>query len=34
MTGADKIQGKKLIRLMEQVEREKIRLSMRLVGQN
>ena len=34
MTGAEKIQGKKLIRLMEQVQREKIMLSMRLVGQN
>lgn len=34
MTGAEKIQGKKLIRLLEQVQREKIMLSMRLVGQN
>ena len=34
MTGAEKIQGKKLVRLMEQVQREKIMLSMRLVGQN
>jgi hypothetical protein len=34
MAGAEKIQGKKLIRLMEQVQREKIMLSMRLVGQN
>ena len=34
MTGAEKIQGKKLIRLMEQIQREKIMLSMRLVGQN
>lgn len=34
MTGAEKIQGKKLIRLMEQVQREKIMLSMRFVGQN
>jgi len=34
MTGAEKIQGKKLIRLMEQVQRERIMLSMRLVGQN
>lgn len=34
MTRAEKIQGKKLIRLMEQVQRERIMLSMRLVGQN
>ena len=34
MTGAEKIQGKKMIRLMEQVQREKTLLSMRLVGQN
>ena len=34
MTGAEKIQGKKLVRLLEQVQREKIMLSMRLVGQN
>jgi len=34
MTGAEKMQGKKLIRLMEQVQRKKIMLSMRLVGQN
>jgi len=34
MAGAEKIQGKKLIRLLEQVQREKIMLSMRLVGQN
>jgi hypothetical protein len=34
MTGAEKIQGKKLIRLMEQIQRDKILLSMRLVGQN
>ena len=34
MTGAEKIHGKKLIRLLEQVQREKIMLSMRLVGQN
>jgi hypothetical protein len=34
MTGAEKIQGKKLVSLMEQVQREKIMLSMRLVGQN
>ncbi len=34
MAGAEKIQGNKLIRLMEQVQREKIMLSMRLVGQN
>lgn len=34
MTGAEKVQGKKLIRLMEQVLRERIMLSMRLVGQN
>ena len=34
MTGAEKIRGKKLVRLMRQVQREKIMLSMRLVGQN
>jgi hypothetical protein len=34
MTGAEKIQGKKMIRLMELVQREKIMLSMRFVGQN
>jgi c-di-GMP-binding flagellar brake protein YcgR len=34
MTGAEKIQGKKLIKLMEHVQRERIMLSMRLVGQN
>ena len=34
MTGAEKIQGKRLVRLLEQVQREKIMLSMRLVGQN
>ena len=34
MTEAEKIQGKKMIRLMEQVQREKTLLSMRLVGQN
>ena len=34
MTGAEKIQGKKLIRLMEQVQRDKTMISMRLVGQN
>jgi len=34
MTGAEKVQGKKLIRLIEQVQRERIMLSMRLVGHN
>ena len=34
MTGAEKIQGKKMVRLMEQVQRKRIMLSMRLVGQN
>ena len=34
MTIAEKIQGKKLFRLMEQLERDKTMLSMRLVGQN
>jgi c-di-GMP-binding flagellar brake protein YcgR len=34
MTEAEKIQGKKMIRLMELVQREKIMLSMRFVGQN
>ena len=34
MAEAEKIQGNKMIRLMEQVQREKTLLSMRLVGQN
>lgn len=34
MAIAEKIQGKKLFRLMEQLERDKTMLSMRLVGQN
>lgn len=34
MTEAEKIQGIKMIRLMEQLQRKKILLSMRLVGQN
>lgn len=34
MIGAEKIQGKNLIRLIEQVQREKTMLSMRLVGKN
>ena len=34
MTGTERIQGKKLIRVMEQIQHEKIMLSMRLVGQN
>ena len=34
MTGAEKIQDKKLFRTMEQLIKERIMLSMRLVGQN
>ena len=34
MTGAEKIQDKKLFRIMEQLIKEKIMLSMRLVGRN
>jgi hypothetical protein len=34
MTGAEKIQGKKLFSLMEQLSQEQTMLSMRLVGQN
>jgi hypothetical protein len=34
MTGAEKIQDKKLFSLMEQLRKEKIMLSMRLVGQD
>jgi hypothetical protein len=34
MTGAEKIQDKKLFRLMEQLRQEKTMLSMRIVGQN
>jgi hypothetical protein len=34
MAKPEKIQGKQLFRLMEKLEREKIMLSMRLVGQN
>jgi hypothetical protein len=34
MTGAEKIQDKKLFRLIERLQQEKTMLSMRLVGQN